>query len=355
MEQLTREIYSAYSEDILSFFIIKFQLGNYRLTPAESFQSVIYLCRSDKQPDFYLRITHSLHRSYSEIEAELDWIDYISNVGEINVCNSVLSRDGRRLEPYSIEHKGFKTFFFAVLFEAVRGSHPATQLFSPAFESQENDKCAYDYGIVMGTLHRSSVEEITNIRLLARPVWYEEDNYAIFKFNHLIEPKIFDKALRLIDQAKSITSAPDQFGLIHGDIHNGNVLIHDNKIHLIDFDGANFGWFVHDLAISFFNLIDLGLSGTSRYPLSSRALDSFWHGYLKHNRIKSEMLSLIPLFFRLEEIGEYILIHRSLDLDKLPHARAMFMRGRTKKIIEDTSFSDSIFEIIVESYNRNCV
>jgi Ser/Thr protein kinase RdoA (MazF antagonist) len=45
-----------------------------------------------------------------------------------------------------------------------------------------------------------------------------------------------------------IGDASDAFGLIHGDLHFGNVVFSTNGIHAIDFDDCGFGYWVYDIA-----------------------------------------------------------------------------------------------------------
>jgi len=43
-----------------------------------------------------------------------------------------------------------------------------------------------------------------------------------------------------------------RFGLIHADLHPGNVLIHDGGLSVIDFDDAAIGWHAFDMAVALF-------------------------------------------------------------------------------------------------------
>ena len=45
-----------------------------------------------------------------------------------------------------------------------------------------------------------------------------------------------------------LSTGPDRFGLIHSDLHLGNLMADGSNLTLIDFDDAGFGWFSHELA-----------------------------------------------------------------------------------------------------------
>ena len=38
--------------------------------------------------------------------------------------------------------------------------------------------------------------------------------------------------------------------MIHADLHPGNVVISGDRLHVIDFDDAGFGWHAYDLAVA---------------------------------------------------------------------------------------------------------
>lgn len=55
---------------------------------------------------------------------------------------------------------------------------------------------------------------------------------------------------RLLDELGEYGRAKDRFGLIHADLHTGNVLVHEGRAYPIDFDDCGAGWFMYDAAVS---------------------------------------------------------------------------------------------------------
>src|SRR6185369_13474599 len=43
--------------------------------------------------------------------------------------------------------------------------------------------------------------------------------------------------------------APDVYSLIHADMHPGNILVDGDRLTVIDFDDAGFGWHQYDIAV----------------------------------------------------------------------------------------------------------
>src|SRR5262249_5860589 len=46
---------------------------------------------------------------------------------------------------------------------------------------------------------------------------------------------------------------PATYGVIHADLHTGNVLLDGERLTAIDFDDAGFGWHAYDIAVALFN------------------------------------------------------------------------------------------------------
>ena len=52
----------------------------------------------------------------------------------------------------------------------------------------------------------------------------------------------------LYRELSGLSTEPDRFGLIHSDLHLGNLMVDGDDLTVIDFDDAGFGWFSHELA-----------------------------------------------------------------------------------------------------------
>lgn len=54
----------------------------------------------------------------------------------------------------------------------------------------------------------------------------------------------------LRDELGALSTGPDRFGLIHADLHLGNVMADGDELTVIDFDDAGFGWFAYEMAVA---------------------------------------------------------------------------------------------------------
>ncbi|MEM7404717.1 MAG: phosphotransferase [Pseudomonadota bacterium] len=96
----------------------------------------------------------------------------------------------------------------------------------------------------------------------------------------------------------TLDRGPDVFGLIHADLHPGNVLDNGRELHIIDFDDAGFGWHAYDLAIPL-------LPYDHRNDFA-RISDALVAGYRTQRRLGKSVLERLPMFRcirRLAQIG----------------------------------------------------
>jgi Ser/Thr protein kinase RdoA (MazF antagonist) len=81
---------------------------------------------------------------------------------------------------------------------------------------------------------------------------------------------------------------PDRYGLIHADLVPENLLVDGNRVQVIDFDDAGFGWHLFELATSLYFI-----TGDSIYPM---ARESLIRGYRTEREMPDEALAWLPLF-----------------------------------------------------------
>lgn len=68
---------------------------------------------------------------------------------------------------------------------------------------------------------------------------------------------LFSEARSVLAGAlSSLPTDADHFGLMHADLHLGNLMANGDQLTVIDFDDAGFGWFAHDLAVSLHPVLD---------------------------------------------------------------------------------------------------
>ena len=96
----------------------------------------------------------------------------------------------------------------------------------------------------------------------------------------------------IASKINSLGYSKDVFGLIHGDLHHGNILFDRGKnIRLIDFDDAGFGWYLYDIASLLFEYKD--------HPEFETLSDGFLRGYRKQRFMSGSDWGMLPLFMHI--------------------------------------------------------
>lgn len=102
--------------------------------------------------------------------------------------------------------------------------------------------------------------------------------------------RLADHLQRLLDET---TAGALDFGLCHGDLHTGNVMLsHDGELTLIDFDWSGYCWRIYDLATLWWTLRDD--QSASRWRAVLR-------GYTSVRKLSHEEKALLPAFVMIRE------------------------------------------------------
>lgn len=114
------------------------------------------------------------------------------------------------------------------------------------------------------------------------------------------------------ERLEALPASRDSFGFIHNDPHSGNIIITPTRIFLLDFDVANYHWFINDIAITLQSLLYRQTGGLDR-PLADAAplhqfMALFMEGYGWENSLDPFWLSQIDLFIAYRRILGFIVM-----------------------------------------------
>lgn len=187
-----------------------------------------------------LRISYSAIRSARDMEVELDWLAYLYQEG-VPVVRIIPSSTGQRLERTG----NADGHFTAVRFEKIVGHKISKETWNAGHFQK--------LGRLTGQIHRVSREYPYRDDLTYHH-WDElvECSYANLLPND--ERKLRQLHDRLVAEFKGYDRTPDNYGLIHNDIHFENYLlaVPDNKIVLFDFEVACQSWHLYEIATALY-------------------------------------------------------------------------------------------------------
>jgi Ser/Thr protein kinase RdoA (MazF antagonist) len=195
---------------------------------------------------FLMRVHRRDYHTRDAIGEELQWLDHLSRTTDLIVPVPVRSKRGAFVE--EAETEGVPTPRFCTLMRWVNGRFARRRI------TLEH---VFNLGKVTAELHATS----SQLRLPHRRYWDADGLVGL-------QPKLGSidqlsgasvRQQHILNAGRSVihhklkgyeAKFPTRLGLIHGDLHFGNVLIQRERLGLIDFDDCGHGFYDYDLAVS---------------------------------------------------------------------------------------------------------
>lgn len=199
---------------------------------------------------FVLRVGRPGYHTLEEYESEISWLRQINDYTPLKVANPVPARDGSFIQQVADPDGG--TVYFCVATEFLTGvtlEHDNDPAAAPSHFETLGETTAY--------LHRQT--EIWNgAKTLVRPHWDVETMigpHAIWG-DWRAYPELTTETQTPIERCCQIIGrrldrygkTPQNYGIIHADLRDTNIIVEGDVIKVIDFDDFGFGWHLHDLA-----------------------------------------------------------------------------------------------------------
>ena len=326
---MDQQIRDRYSPTILQEAMRRYGISNDQIRPLDAFESFIYeFERAEKA--YILRISHSLRRSQTLIQGEVDWINYLAERG-VRVARAVCSEVGQLVEAIADGQGGY---FLVTAFVKAQGQ-PPWELWTPNLYET--------YGQLLGRMHSLAQSYQPTQVAWRRPEW--DDNVFEFVERYLPASEAVAKAKyrALCDYLNTLPKDVSSYGLIHQDAHGSNFLVDESgAITLFDFDECAYSWFINDIAIALFYI---AMDAPEAPAFTGEFLTHFFRGYRQQNRLDPSWLKELPFFLKQREIEMYAVIHRDFDVNKIDDEWCeQFMHERKYKIEHDVPYIDFEFE-----------
>lgn len=297
MEKHMRE---AMNDSILDKAVELFKIDWINKDSAKGFENFIYTVKKT-DIEYVLRFVHSDHRDFNQILAEIEFIDYLHKNGA-NVAQIIKSKRRKISEKITIDDN---SYFTATMFEMAPGTYVKKDEVTPHFQKM--------FGGVVGRLHRLTKNYKPKHK---RPHWYEDSLFVKAK-DYLKEEDYFvlDKLNEVVDTIKKLPNDKNSYGLIHTDLHFGNMYYHNGRLMIFDWDDSAYKHFMSDIAIIVFYMfgINYDLDDNQKAEYTSDFFDNFCLGYLEENSMKFSWFEHLNTFLKLREIILYMAIHLEGD------------------------------------------
>ncbi|NQW99029.1 phosphotransferase [bacterium] len=257
-----------------------------------------------------LRINRPGYHPRAHIATELEWVRSLRRETPVITAEPIAGLDGEFIQ--HVWHSAVPEPRNCVLMSFLEGSEPAEGNRLAAF-AQLGEVTARLH------LHAAAWKPSTPVRrhrwdfdamLGDRPLWGSwQDGPGMnpAKRRHLTR---LVAALR--PRVEAIGLSRQRFGLVHADLRTANILIHQDKVAVIDFDDCGFSWFIYDLAAA--------LSFLETHPDVPAYVDAWLTAYQKVRPLSRAEVAAIDTFIMLRRLLLVAWIGSHADTE---HAKAM--------------------------------
>ena len=198
-----------------------------------------------------LRITPSSDESDITSAAQTQaWLTYLGN-HEAAVPKTVCSTSGKLIE--LIDYAGAR--YLVTAFTKAPGVLAEDLLFD-----RWRDSLYACLGRAVGKLHALATRYYPAEPALRRPEWNQFSNcYHPIKQMDNFPAIINTRWSGLLESFESLPKDRSSYGMIHADLHCGNIYVDvgHSSITVFDFDDCCYGWYAMDIAMNLFDLVVL--------------------------------------------------------------------------------------------------
>lgn len=284
-------------------------------------QNLIFGCHIGPQHRI-LRLSVDSTRSLATVRAELDWIEYLRAEG-FPAVRPLPCPSGREVEIIQIG----RDVFFLTCFEFLPGL--------TLDKVELTDDLCRKWGSLVGLSHRLT-RSYSPREERRRPTWYEMPCFAFKRYVPPAKRRLIQRCEELFVHLRKLSTQPADYGLIHADLHPGNLVVDSERsgLRCLDFDDSHYNWFVYDIATAIF-FAHWRLHHKPNFL--AHFLDCFMDGYSSEHRPPADWIRNLPEFLRLRELAKCVIYHRTYvlqnnrwDYSRLPDRQSR----RLSQIIE---------------------
>jgi Ser/Thr protein kinase RdoA (MazF antagonist) len=250
----------------------------------------------DADTDYVLRLHRPGYNTIEQLNSERIWTQALKDAG-MSVPDSLLTRSSEYF--VSIDIPGVATQCYAGMTTWIEGSTLNDYLET---NSDRDERARYfrRIGELAAAIHNQSTNwaappGFARPRLDLDGLLGEAPRWGRF-WEHAdltaSEQKLLRRARKRIHATLSdYGERPDNFSVIHADLHPGNIIYNGDDLALIDFDDSAFGWHMYEIASA---LIE------DRFVPGFAALrDALLEGYREHRPLAERDVDMLPDFLLL--------------------------------------------------------
>jgi len=270
---------------------------------------------TDRDNAYVLRLHRPGYHTLDELVSERAWIRALADAG-IDVPGLVPARDGRDYVPVTIPATGEQRF--AGMLRWTEG-----RLLSHVLAETSDPRMVEDYFAQLGALTAAMHNQASAWRpppgfsrhaLDRDGLMGDAPHWGPFWEHRSLSPAerrlLLDARAHMREKLGRLSRDPSVYSLIHADMHPGNILVDGDRLTVIDFDDAGFGWHAYDIAIV--------LTYYQSKPNAREIERAFLDGYRATRPLTDETLALIPMFRLTRWMASIGWFHQRPELEPSP-------------------------------------
>jgi Ser/Thr protein kinase RdoA (MazF antagonist) len=262
--------------------------------------------------DWVLRLHRPGYHSETELEAERVWTSALREAG-LAAPEPLFARDGRAFVPQAVAGTGEMRLVGVTRW--IEGEVLDDFLELPD-RASERPLWFHRLGALVARTHLQSEAwtpppGFARTRLDADGLMGPAPRWGPFWDHAALNPEDRDLVIRARDVLHARLSAlplgPSVFGMIHADLHPGNLLVRDGDLAIIDFDDAAFGWRMYDIAVA--------LTHQQASPDFAEVRDAFLAGYRQVRDLPETEAAQLPVFLLVRSLVQLGWLHERPEID----------------------------------------
>lgn len=327
--------------DLAATALIAYDIDEHDLTPLQHEGNTTFRIDLKNGERYVLRIHHPGLRTAETVRSELMWLAALRQQTDFIVPEPIPTRDGDHLTIAQIE--GVPESRICVLFRWIHGRFLDARL-TPSHLERVGALMAglqchaaqfrLPHDFVRGRLDgltesaRRTAGHGTSEALARLQVDHPDDEMAAV---HLVTEicsaqdgaRVANLIRRLREAQQTVGQTPQAFGLIHGDLHQGNYFFHRGQVRTIDFDDCGFGHYLYDLAVT--------LSEVNWRTNTSELRTSFLKGYRSIRELSTMHEDYLDIFVTFRDLQ---LIISKIEMRNHPTFRESWSSS-VKEMLQD--------------------
>lgn len=274
--------------------LARWSFGAANLVPLKVRENAVFRIEVPGGGRAALRVHRPGYHSDAELESEFEWLRALASAG-LEVPQVIRSREGRNFECVTVP--GVDGSRQVDVFEWIDGRQLGSVETGLEGDPHSIEEQYFKIGVIAARMHnhtegwappRGFVRHSWDAAGLAgeQPFWGRF--WELAALSHSQRELLLRARRRITRELTSVGTHPDCYGLIHADLVPENLLIDEDRVCVIDFDDAGYGWHLFELATSLYFI-----SGDSIY---TTARDALIRGYRTERMLPDAMLERLPLF-----------------------------------------------------------